>query len=76
LLTVPANDVVKPVHDRTPTILQPADYAAWLDRGTTDPSRVLPLVRPYDGGAMEAVPVGPYVNDPKHDDTACLAQAT
>src|SRR5262249_7259333 len=72
LLTVPANDVVRPVHDRMPAILRPADYGAWMHRGTTDPSRVMPLVRPYEAAAMQAVPVGPHVNDPKHDDAGCL----
>jgi hypothetical protein len=33
----------------------------------------MPLVRPYDAAAMEAVPIGPHVNDPKHDDAGCLA---
>jgi putative SOS response-associated peptidase YedK len=73
LLTVPANDVVRPVHDRMPAILRPADDAVWMDRGRTDPNQALTLVRPYDAAAMEAVPVGPYVNDPRHDDPGCLA---
>jgi putative SOS response-associated peptidase YedK len=73
LLTVPANEVVKPVHGRMPAILRPADYAAWTDRGTTDPGKVMPLVSPYPAAEMEAVPVGPYVNKPEHDDPACLA---
>jgi putative SOS response-associated peptidase YedK len=28
MLTLPANDAVKPVHNRMPAILRPADYAA------------------------------------------------
>jgi putative SOS response-associated peptidase YedK len=73
LLTVPANDVVRPVHDRMPAILRPADYAAWIDRGTTDPAKVLPLVGPYPAGEMEAVPANPYVNSPEHEGEQCLA---
>ncbi len=76
LLTVPANDVVKPVHDRMPAILRSEDYAAWIDRARTDPAEVIALAAgyPFPAEAMEAVPVGPHVNDPKHDDPACLAR--
>ncbi len=73
LLTVPANELVKPVHGRMPAILRPADYAAWIDRGTAEPGKVLPLAGPYPAGDMEAVPVGRYINDPGHDDPGCLA---
>jgi putative SOS response-associated peptidase YedK len=58
-----------------PAILRPADYAMWIDRGTTDPGKVMPLVSSYPAAEMEAVPVGPYVNDPKHDSADCLAPA-
>ncbi len=72
---MPANEVVKPVHDRMPAILRPADYAAWIDRGRTDPAEALALAAgyPFPADLMEAVPVSAHVNDPKHDDAACLA---
>jgi putative SOS response-associated peptidase YedK len=72
LLTVPANDVVRPVHKRMPAILSPADYAAWIDRDRDDPEEVLPLARPFPAEAMEAVPVGTYVNDARHEGAECL----
>jgi putative SOS response-associated peptidase YedK len=31
IITTTANEVVKPVHDRMPVILDPADYGQWLD---------------------------------------------
>jgi len=34
ILTVPANDALKPFHDRMPAILQPAQFAAWLNPAT------------------------------------------
>jgi putative SOS response-associated peptidase YedK len=31
IITTDANDVVRPVHDRMPVILDPAAYGQWLD---------------------------------------------
>lgn len=31
IITTSANELTKDIHDRMPVILQPADYAAWLD---------------------------------------------
>jgi putative SOS response-associated peptidase YedK len=76
MLTVAANDVVKPVHNRMPSILHPADYGAWIDRTKDDPEEVLPLVGPFEASAMEAVAVSPYVNDARHEGPECLAPAT
>jgi putative SOS response-associated peptidase YedK len=76
MLTVPANEVVKSVHNRMPAILRPEDYATWIDRGNDDPEDVMPLVRPYAAADMEAVAVGPYVNDARHEGPECLVAPT
>jgi putative SOS response-associated peptidase YedK len=75
MLTVPANDAVKPVHNRMPAIMEPRDYAAWINRDNDDPEEVLALVRPYDAHTMSATAVGPYVNDARHEGPECLAAA-
>jgi putative SOS response-associated peptidase YedK len=72
MLTVPANEVVKPVHNRMPAILRPEHYAAWIDRTNDDAEDVMPLVRPYAAEAMAAVAVGPFVNDAKHEGPECV----
>src|SRR5207248_8879276 len=58
LLTVPANDLVRPANGRMPAILSPGDYAAWIDRGRSDPDGLLALARPFPAEGMEAVPAG------------------
>jgi putative SOS response-associated peptidase YedK len=70
LLTTAANDVVKPVHARMPLILSPEAYAAWIDRGREE---VAGLLRPMPAERVEAFPVGPAVNDPRHEGPECLA---
>ena len=75
ILTTQPNDVVSPLHDRMPAMLRPEAEAAWLDDSTTDPDALLPLLEPYPPGEMEAYPVRRRVNNPRHDDAACIAPA-
>ena len=73
ILTTSPNDLVAPVHDRMPVIIAPEDYARWLDpaRSATD---VQDLLRPYDAGEMEAIPVSKHVNVPTNDDPRCVEE--
>jgi putative SOS response-associated peptidase YedK len=71
ILTTEPNDLLRPIHDRMPLILRPEDHDLWLDPEAQDPARLLPLLRPYPGDEMEAVPVGPHVNNPSFDDPSC-----
>jgi putative SOS response-associated peptidase YedK len=72
ILTTEANELVRPIHDRMPVIIQPADYARWLDPAEQKAEAVLPLLRPYAASEMEAYAVNPRVNSPARDDEACL----
>ncbi len=74
VLTAAANGVVRPVHERMPVILRSEDHAAWLNAAA--PLAGLPaLLRPYPGDDLVAVPVGRWVNDPRHEGPECLAPA-
>ena len=46
ILTTEANEVIRPIHDRMPVIIEPDAYASWLDTKVQDPDRVTPLLRP------------------------------
>ena len=70
ILTTQANELVAPLHDRMPVILEPADYDRWLDTAT--PLDQLPQLDPYPADRMESVPVSPRVNNVQHDDASCL----
>jgi putative SOS response-associated peptidase YedK len=72
ILTTDANEVVRPIHDRMPVIIGPNDFDRWLDPDQKDPAKVEGLLRPYPVEAMLAYPVSRLVNDPKHEDHACL----
>jgi putative SOS response-associated peptidase YedK len=71
ILTTEANDAVRPVHDRMPVILAPDNYASWLD-SAIKPESLSAFLRPYPAEEMESVPVGPYVNDARHEGAECV----
>ena len=75
ILTTEPNDVARPIHDRMPVILDPADYPLWLDPAVTTAAEVRPLLRPFPAAAMTAYSVSARVNNPAFDDPACLAPA-
>jgi putative SOS response-associated peptidase YedK len=73
LLTVPANDRIRPLHDRMPAILGRRDWALWLDPQVRDPRRVQALLVPWTGPELELHAVSRRVNQTEHDDPACIA---
>lgn len=76
VVTTDANDLVRPVHDRMPAILEPADYDRWLDPAHRDPGGLTALLRPYPADRMTLYPVSRYVNDPNNEGPACVEPLT
>jgi putative SOS response-associated peptidase YedK len=75
ILTTDPNEIARRIHDRMPVILDPQDYALWLDPAVTVAAEVRPLLRPFPAAAMHAYPVSTRVNNPAFDDPACMAPA-
>ncbi len=72
LITVPANDLVKPLHDRMPAIISEGQFGAWLDPKESRPSRLLPLLQPYPVERMEMWAVSDRVNSATNDEPELL----
>jgi putative SOS response-associated peptidase YedK len=72
ILTTTANSVVRPIHDRMPVIVDPADYDRWLDPTIQKPELVQPLLCPYQAEKMTAYPVSPWVNSPRNNGPKCV----
>jgi len=71
ILTTTANALIRPVHDRMPVLLDPQDFADWLDPAT--PTDLLHhLLRPFPAAEMTAFPVAAVVNSPANDTPACI----
>jgi putative SOS response-associated peptidase YedK len=62
VLTTSANPAIAPIHDRMPVVIQPEDFARWLDCKTQEPRDVLDLMVPASEDYFEAIPVSDKVN--------------
>ena len=55
-----------------PVILPPEDHDLWLDPHAHEPDLLLPLLRPYPAGDMQAYPVSRKANKPSNNEPAAL----
>ena len=76
ILTVDANELVRPIHDRMPLVIDRGDYDRWLDPAIGDPGVLQPLLRPYPSDRMMARAVGTWVNSPGNDGPRCIEEMT
>jgi putative SOS response-associated peptidase YedK len=72
LLTTAPNDLMKPLHDRMPVILNAKDFDLWLDPKAKDAGKLQDLLKPCDSDILKAYPVSTWVNNPRHDDPKCV----
>jgi putative SOS response-associated peptidase YedK len=75
LLTTTPNELIAPIHDRMPVLLDRERFAEWLDPRQQDPRGLAALMQPYPAERLLAHPVSTRVNRPTVDDPACLAPA-
>lgn len=68
IVTADANELLAPVHDRMPVILDAGALAPWLDPAVTDFDRVRGFLRPFPSGGLEVFPVSTRVNRTVADD--------
>ena len=66
LITCPPNELMRPVHDRMPVVLDPAAEAAWLDP-ELPAEEALALLVPAPDDALVAREVSDLVNDVRKD---------
>jgi putative SOS response-associated peptidase YedK len=72
ILTTAANELLQPIHERMPVILEPQDYDLWLDSQVQTPETLQPLLRSYLAPAMTAYPVSTLVNNSRHNSSECI----
>lgn len=73
ILTTSANDLMAPIHERMPVILNHGDNAIWLNPKLTDVAVLQEFCRPCSADTLSAYPVSPMVNSPKNDSINCIA---
>ncbi|MDI7861118.1 SOS response-associated peptidase [Rhizobiaceae bacterium n13] len=62
ILTTSANTAIARIHDRMPVVIEPEDFARWLDCRTQEPREVEDLMRPASDDYFEAIPISDKVN--------------
>jgi putative SOS response-associated peptidase YedK len=72
IITVAANEWMKPLHDRIPAMLAPGPEAeAWLDPATP-PEKLSDLLHPPGDDWLTCWPVSTRVNSPAHEDPSLI----
>lgn len=75
IIVMPSNEVMKPIHERMPAIIAPAEYDWWLDARVTDKQEIMQYLTSAPSSQLTAYPVSTRVNVPKHDDERCIQPA-
>lgn len=76
ILTIPANSLIAPLHERMPVILDETFYDDWLNPLLTDVEPLQRLLRSYPSDQLITRQVSTHVNSVKFDDPACIEPAT
>ena len=71
ILTTEANELMRPLHDRMPVILDAGGEALWLDQ-TATADALRSLFMPFPADQMEALPVNPWVSNARNEGPRCL----
>jgi putative SOS response-associated peptidase YedK len=71
IVTTEPNELIRPIHDRMPVILDPELEAGWLDPAA-DEDDLLALLRPPAGEALTLRPISDAVNDVRNDHPGLL----
>ncbi|WP_243290798.1 SOS response-associated peptidase [Bacillus sp. FJAT-47783] len=72
IVTTAANELVAPIHNRMPAILNKGIGENWLNPAITNWSDILPLIQAYPACEMKAYEVSPIVNSPKNNSEQCI----
>jgi putative SOS response-associated peptidase YedK len=72
IITTGPNEVMAPIHDRMPVILQPGQFDAWLDPENRDMDALKTMLGPCDPSGMAAYPVSPMINSGKVEGPECI----
>ena len=72
ILTTAANELLRPIHDRMPVILDRKDYDLWLDPAVQKIEPLQHMLCPYQSEAMVSYAVSTVVNNPANNSPECI----
>jgi putative SOS response-associated peptidase YedK len=62
IITTAANELMLPIHDRMPVILDADQWEVWLSPRESLADHLQPIIHPHDAGSMQAWPVTRELN--------------
>jgi len=71
IITTDANELIAPIHNRMPVIVDSKDYLLWLT-DVKNISLLDPILRPFQSEKMRCYKVSHRVNNPRFDCPDCL----
>jgi putative SOS response-associated peptidase YedK len=72
IVTTRANDLLRPIHERMPVMLDESDWDRWLDPATADLGELEALLQPASDEWLEVYPVSTRVNSPDNNDSGLI----
>lgn len=66
IITTPANETIRELHDRMPAMLLPEEFDFWLDPGNNDSDALRDLLKPWPDDAITFFRVGTEVNNARN----------
>lgn len=74
IITTTPNELMAPIHNRMPVILQKQFIDFWLDSSYQKETELINILKPYPSDEMDAHEVSKLVNSPKNDNPGCIAR--
>jgi putative SOS response-associated peptidase YedK len=72
IIVTEANELLRPIHDRMPVIVDRHNYDVWLDPTCEDRETLEQTLQPFRSSELEAYPVSTAVNKPENDFQKCV----
>ena len=72
ILTTAANNLMAPIHDRMPVILEPENFDRWLDTSDDDAETAIELMQPAAEDVLEAFEISTDVNKVANDNLGMM----
>ncbi len=72
IITVNANELIRPLHERMPAIFPLTDYKKWLNWDCQDKQDLLKHLQPFSGNEMEGYRVSTKINSSFQDSPDCI----
>lgn len=74
IIVTSANELLRPIHDRMPVILDSADFPLWLGEEEAGPGHLQALLRQYPAELIRFWPVSKAVNNPSSQGADLIAE--